>query len=150
MKSILLLFALILPSPPAGERQILRVHGIGDQIYLCGGSWTLKAPDAKLVSSENKMVGRHFAGPTWEWSDKSAVTGKVTATEPSPAADSIPWLLLTVVRHEGNGFFSRVTSIQRIKTKGGKAPASGCDAAHSGMERRVAYEADYVFYAKDN
>jgi hypothetical protein len=42
---------------------------------------------------------------------------------------------------------SRATSIQRLNTKGGKAPASGCDAAHAGQEVRVPYSADYLFYA---
>jgi len=54
---------------------------------------------------------------------------------------------VNIVGHEGSGVLSRATSIQRINTKGGKAPASGCDAAHVGQELRVAYSADYVFYA---
>ena len=32
-------------------------------------------------------------------------------------------------------------------TKGGKAPATGCDAGHAGQEVRVPYSADYLFYA---
>jgi hypothetical protein len=39
-----------------------------------------------------------------------------------------------------------VTSIQRLNTKGGKAPASGCDAAHTDQELRVPYSADYAFF----
>jgi hypothetical protein len=42
---------------------------------------------------------------------------------------------------------AQVTSIQRINTKGGKAPASGCDTTHAGQDLRVAYSADYVFFA---
>jgi hypothetical protein len=51
-----------------------------------------------------------------------------------------------VVSHEGNGVLSRVTKIQRLNTKGGKAPASGCDSIHAGQEVRVPYSADYLFY----
>jgi hypothetical protein len=42
---------------------------------------------------------------------------------------------------------SRASSIQRVNTQGGKAPAPGCDASHIGQEVRVAYSADYRFYA---
>jgi hypothetical protein len=42
---------------------------------------------------------------------------------------------------------SRATTIQRLNTKGGKAPASGCDASHVGQEVRVPYSADYLVYA---
>jgi len=138
--------------PPANEQLLLQVHAKGDQVYTCKGdaaqaAWTLKAPDAQLFDKDGKPFGKHFAGPSWEASDGSRVTGKAVANVPSPDADSIPWLLVNIVGHEGSGVLSRATSIQRINTKGGKAPASGCDAAHAGQEVRAAYSADYLFYA---
>jgi hypothetical protein len=138
--------------PPAGEQLLLQVHAKGDQVYTCksdGGqfAWTLKAPDARLFDKEGKLFGKHFAGPSWEANDGSRVTGKAVANSPSPDGDSIPWLLVTVVSHDGSGVLSRVTSIQRVNTKGGKAPATGCDASHVGSEIRVAYSADYRFFA---
>ena len=42
----------------------------------------------------------------------------------------------------------KVTSIQRINTKGGRAPSSGCDADQLGKEVKVPYSADYYFYAR--
>jgi len=51
------------------------------------------------------------------------------------------------VDHAGSGVLSPVTSIQRVNTKGGKAPATGCDAASANKELRVPYSADYLFYA---
>ena len=138
--------------PPANEQLLLQVHAKGDQVYTCKGdaaqaAWTLKAPDAQLFDKDGKPFGKHFAGPSWEASDGSRVTGKAVANVPSPDADSIQWLLVNIVGHEGSGVLSRATSIQRINTKGGKAPASGCDAAHAGQEVRAAYSADYLFYA---
>jgi uncharacterized protein DUF3455 len=138
--------------PPSGEQLLLQVHAKGDQIYTCkadGGqfAWALKAPDAQLFDKDGKPFGKHFVGPSWEANDGSRVTGKAMANAPSPDADSIPWLLLTVVSRNGDGKLTRVTSIQRINTKGGKAPASGCDAAHAGQEQRASYTADYVFFA---
>ena len=137
---------------PANEQLLLQVHAKGDQVYTCKEgvtqfAWTLKAPDAQLFDKDGKPFGKHFAGPSWEASDGSRVTGKAAANAPSPDADSIPWLLVSIVGHEGSGVLSRATSIQRINTKGGKAPASGCDAAHAGQEVRVPYSADYLFYA---
>jgi Protein of unknown function (DUF3455) len=138
--------------PPAGEQLVVQVHAKGDQIYTCkedGGqyAWTLKAPEAQLFDKSGKPFGKHFAGPSWEASDGSRVMGKAAANAPSPDADSIPWLLLTVIGRSGEGVLAHVTSIQRINTKGGKARASGCDAAHAGQEDRAAYSADYVFFA---
>jgi|SRR5208282_3430840 len=138
--------------PPAGELLLLQVHAKGDQIYACKEgvtefAWTLKAPDAQLFDKDGKLFGKHFAGPSWEASDSSRVTGKAVANVPSPDADSIPWLLVNIVSHEGNGLLSRATTIQRVNTKGGKAPASGCDSTHAGQEVRVPYSADYLFYA---
>ena len=138
--------------PPANEQQVLQLHAKGDQVYSCKvdgpqPGWTLKVPDAQLFDKDGKVFGKHFAGPSWQASDGSRVAGKAAANAPSPEADSIPWLLVKVVSREGEGVLARVTSVQRINTKGGKAPASGCDAEHAGQEVRVAYSADYVFFA---
>jgi hypothetical protein len=138
-------------SPPAGERLFLAVHAKGDQVYTCKEgvtefAWVFKAPEAQLFDKDNKPFGKHFAGPSWEASDGSRITGKVVATARSPDPDSIPWLLLKVVSQNGNGILSHATSIQRIHTKGGNAPISGCDSAHAGQEARVSYTADYLFY----
>ena len=137
--------------PPPGETLLLRVHAEGDQIYSCredGGqfSWTLKAPDAKLLDKDGKLFGKHFAGPSWEAQDGSRVTGKAIANAASPDANSIPWLLLNVVSHSGEGVLAHVTSIQRLNTKGGKAAGAVCDAAHAGTELRAPYSADYLFF----
>jgi Protein of unknown function (DUF3455) len=138
--------------PPTNEQLLLKVHAKGDQIYTCKSdaaqfTWTLKAPDAQLFDKDGKPFGKHFAGPSWEANDGSRVTGKAIANAPSPDADSIPWLLVNVISHDGSGVLSSVTTIQRLNTKGGKAPATGCDASHVGRELRVPYSADYLFYA---
>jgi hypothetical protein len=137
---------------PANEQLFLQVHAQGDQVYTCKSdaaqfTWTLKAPDAQLFDKDGKPFGKHFAGPSWEANDGSRVTGKKVAEAASPEADSIPWLLVNIVSHDGKGVLSRATTIQRLNTKGGKAPASGCDASHVGQEVRVPYSADYLFYA---
>lgn len=137
---------------PVDEQLILQLHGKGDQIYTCKSqsalfSWSLKAPDAQLFDQKDQLFGRHFAGPTWQANDGSRVTGKAAATVASPDAESIPWLLIKVINHDGKGILSRATTIQRLNTKGGKAPANGCDPDHVNQEVRVNYSADYFFYA---
>ncbi len=136
--------------PPAGQELFLKLQGKGDQVYVCKAdatppAWTLKAPDAQLFK-DGALFGKHYAGPSWESSDGSKVVGKAAANVPSPDAASIPWLLVNVVSHEGKGVLERANYIQRLNTKGGKSPASGCDAAHAGQEIRVAYSADYLFF----
>jgi hypothetical protein len=141
-----------LPQPPADEQLLLQVHAKGDQVYICKSdaaqfTWTLKAPDAQLFDKDGKSFGKHFAGPSWEANDGSRVTGKTVISSPSPDANSIPWLLVTILSHDGSGVLSRATSIQRVNTQDGKAPSSGCDPSHIGQEVRVPYSADYRFYS---
>lgn len=138
--------------PPPTEKLFLQVHAKGDQIYTCKAdgaqfAWALKAPDAQLFDKDGNPFGKHFAGPSWEANDGSRVTGKAVANTPSPDADSVPWLLVNIISHEGTGVLSLVTYIQRLNTKGGKAPSCGCDAARANAELRVPYSADYLFYA---
>lgn len=140
-------------TPPPGAKLLLHVQAKGDQVYTCQAenaqySWTLKAPDAELFDESGKSIGHHFAGPAWQLSDKSQVTGKVVARVNSTNADSIPWLLLTAVDHTGSGLMNQVGTIQRLNTSGGKAPDTGCDAEHVGDESRVPYSADYYFFSR--
>ena len=138
---------------PAGEEVILLAHATGSQIYTCQAgadgkfSWTLKAPEAELRDGKGQVIGQHSAGPTWTLKDGSAVTGKAAARADSPDPGSIPWLLVNVVSHAGKGRLDNVTTIQRVHTQGGQAPADGCDASHRDAETRSSYAADYYFYA---
>jgi hypothetical protein len=139
---------------PAGEEVILQAHASGSQIYVCQAgtegkfAWTLKAPEAELHDQQGATIGRHYAGPAWKDNDGSEVTGKAAARVDSPDADSIPWLLVTVTGHSGNGVLSRVTTIQRIHTKGGQPPAAAeCNSSKRNAEVKIPYTADYYFYA---
>jgi len=139
---------------PAGEEVILAAHATGVQIYVCQAGaeqkfgWVLKAPEAELTDSTGKTIVHHFAGPTWKHVDGSEVKGNLVAKQDAPKTDAIPWLLLAAASHTGEGILSRVTSVQRIHTEGGLAPAANtCDASANGKESRSAYAADYYFYA---
>jgi Protein of unknown function (DUF3455) len=105
--------------PPAGSKLVLRAHAQGNQIYTCQQnaytfSWGLKAPDAQLTDDSNRVIGRHFAGPTWQLNDGSQVLGrpvaKVDATEPN----AVPWLPPSTI------------SIQRIPRRSGLYVSAAC------------------------
>jgi len=138
---------------PAELRIMVYAHATGSQIYTCQAAtdgkftWILKGPDAELRDRKDKIIGHHSAGPTWKLTDGSEVTGKAVAHVDALDPDSVPWLLVNVVSHAGNGLLGRVTTIQRVRTHGGQPPATGCDASHANAETKSSYTADYYFYA---
>jgi hypothetical protein len=133
-----------------GEAVVLTAHAEGAQVYECkAGSdgklaWAFREPIATLLV-DGKTVGRHYAGPSWEHSDGSAVAGKAIGTAPGATASDIPWLKLEVISHRGSGVLSSVTTVQRINTQGGKLEGA-CDKA--GTYRSAPYSAEYVFLRK--
>ena len=141
---------------PAGNKLIFHAFAKGVQIYRCTPdkadtnrfSWTFVAPEADLYAhvNDSRRVGRHYAGPTWESTDGSKVVGLKLQQADSPDPAAIPWLLLRPASDSGAGIFHKLSFIQRVYTKGGKAPATIADRAHSGQEVRVAYTAEYFFY----
>ena len=114
-----------------GTTIVLSAHAQGSQVYSCKAgtdgklTWTFVEPVAALTAG-GKVVGRHYAGPTWEHIDGSAVVGKV-------------------ISHRGSGVLAGVTTVQRINTLGGKLEGV-CDKA--GDSRSMPYAADYVFLRK--
>ncbi len=133
-----------------GEKVVTTLHAEGAQIYECKAdaagklAWIFREPIATLFA-DGKTVGRHYAGPNWEYADGSAVTGKVTASAPGISANDIPWLRLNAVAHRGTGLFDAVTTVQRINTHGGSLTGP-CEK--SGGFFSAPYSADYVFLRK--
>jgi hypothetical protein len=133
-----------------GETVVLTLHAEGAQLYECKAgadgklAWAFREPTAALMQ-DGKTVGRHYAGPTWEHNDGSAVVGKVAASAPGATPGDITWLKLEVVSRRGSGILSEVTTVQRINTVGGKLDGA-CDKA--GAWRNMPYSADYVFLCK--
>jgi hypothetical protein len=144
-------------APAADQDLSFTLNASGVQIYNCkttstGYAWTFIAPDADLFLAHNDqtIVGHHFAGPTWEFEDGSTVVGKKAAAA-SVDPNSIPWLLLLAVGHNDvDGRMTDITSVQRLSTSGGNAPATGCDPDHVGAEADVPYTATYYFYVTRN
>jgi hypothetical protein len=139
---------------PAPETVTAKASARGAQVYECQRgddaryAWKLVGPDAVLTDASGAPFGKHYAGPTWEALDGSKVVGVVKEKADAPRAGAIPWLTLTAKSTEGTGKLAKVTSIQRVDTVGGVAPAGGCDAGSSGTRQGVPYEATYYFYSR--
>jgi Protein of unknown function (DUF3455) len=130
-----------------GQSPVVTVRAAGAQIYECTAgkdgklTWVFREPIASLILDDN-TVGRHYAGPTWEYADGSAVTGKAVGNAPAATANDVAWLKLEVVDRRGNGTLADVATVQRINSDGGVL-AGACDQV-DGL-RSVPYSADYVF-----
>jgi hypothetical protein len=126
------------------------VSATGVQVYTCtrnpaGATAGSSRTDAQLCDPQNRPVGKHYAGPTWEGLDGGKLVGEVKTSMPAPVDKAVPWLLLDAKSHEGSGAFTQAQAIVRMGTTGGTAPGDGCDQARAGQEMRVPYTAIYVF-----
>jgi hypothetical protein len=131
-----------------GEAVVLQVHAVGAQIYECRAdtsgktAWQFREPIASLFVDE-KTVGKHYAGPSWEVQG-STIVGKAAGKAPGATAKDIAWLKLDVTDQHGEGPLKGVSTIQRIDTAGGNLEGA-CEA---GDLRPEPYAADYIFLKK--
>jgi hypothetical protein len=123
------------------------VHAEGVQIYECKTgsdnkmSWQFREPLATLLKGDT-TVGRHFAGPSWQFADGSSIKGKVAGQASGATLNDIALLRLDVVEHRGDGALSKATMVQRLDTKGGVF-SGACD--QPGAMHLEPYTASYVF-----
>src|SRR5690349_18088359 len=144
--------------PDASESLAMVVAAEGVQIYECLAAkqqpgayeWAFVAPEAELFDASGKEIGKHYAGPHWEAADGSKIVGSVKAQSDARRPQAIPWLLLTAKSDGAPGFFSNITSVQRVNTVGGVAPPTGCSQSAAGTLVRMPYAADYYFFARVN
>ena len=141
---------------PNGNTRVATFYAEGVQKYkaqqIAGSDpvvyqWVFVAPQADLYDATNAKIGTHFAGPTWQLSAMDSIYGQQYSppkTAPSPDAGSIDWLLLKPkAGTTPTGIFADVSYIQRIATKGGKAPATPPLSANETVD--VKYKAVYRF-----
>ena len=122
---------------PGGNTRVATYYALGVQKYKArvkAGSdpvsyeWVFVAPQADLYDITNAKAGNHGAGPFWTISPLDSIFGQQFSparSAPSPDPESIDWLLLMPkIGTTPTGIFADVDYIQRIATKGGKAPLS--------------------------
>jgi Protein of unknown function (DUF3455) len=148
------------PNLPAGNARAATFYAEGVQRYkakpVAGTNqfeWTFVAPKADLFDVTNKKVGTHSAGPTWQLLGSTTDSIYAQAFTPaktaaSPDANSIDWLqLMPKTGKTPTGLFTNVSYIQRIATKGGKAPLTAPANATDSID--VPYTAVYRFTRKN-
>ena len=122
----------------------------GAQVYECKAgadgelAWAFREPIATLLF-DGKTVGRHYAGPNWEYSDGSAVVGQAVGTAPGSVAIDIPWLKLDVTSRRGTGILVRRHDSAADQHDGRKTQWRLRQGGHLCS---VPYSADYVFLRK--
>jgi hypothetical protein len=145
---------------PEGNRRVATYYAVGVQKYKArekAGSnpvsyeWVFVAPQAELFDSANAVAGIHGAGPFWTLSVADSIFAQhfiPAKTAPATDPESIDWLLLMPkAGTTPTGVFTDVDYIQRIATKGGKAPLTPPVNANQTVE--VKYKAVYRFTAKN-
>jgi hypothetical protein len=124
-----------------------QVAGSDPAVY----QWVLLAPKANLYDANNQKVGTHTVGPTWQLSASDSIYGQQFApakSAASPDQSSIDWLqLMPKTGTVPTGIFANVSYIQRIATKGGKAPATAPLNINDTID--VKYTAIYRFTKKN-
>ena len=154
---------LTIPAPvsvpenlPNGNTRVATYYAVGVQKYkarIRAGSdpvvyeWVFVAPDANLYDNTNGRIGHHGAGPFWTISPADSIFAQhFTPARTAPGEDpgSIDWLLLMPkTGTTPTGIFADVDYIQRIATKGGKAPLVAPTSLSQTAE--VKYKAVYRF-----
>jgi hypothetical protein len=142
---------------PAGERSVDRIASRGVAVYECrakagdpaGAAWVYVSAEADLIDANGRKIGRHaFPPPLWESDDGSRIAGEIKARADAPSPGAVPWLLVATRSTGGEGRLSKATSLQRVNTAGGAAPAAGCNTTSLGSKERVSFTADYVLFTK--
>ena len=135
---------------PAGNAPYMQAHAIGAQVYACaatadGPKWQFVEPQAILYDDHARLIGIHFAGPTWQTRDGSQVkAAKRRRRDRRPDRDPV-----AAAQEDARppGRLAATTYVQRLNTRGGLEPAaSKCSTATVGNERKVLYTADYRFW----
>ena len=106
----------------AGNKVFFATHAIGVQIYPCnatatGYAWGASTPRANLYNRYGKLIGTHFAGPSWQLKNGSTVVGSVV-DRATVDATAIPWLLLSATPTSA-GHLKRTTFIQLARRPAG-------------------------------
>ena len=153
--------------PP--DQAFLLGHATGFQNYECQPvdslgrvDWTLFTPQATLFDDQNEQIITHFNSPnpdeatrvvraTWQDSADTSMVWAAAVVVVTVDPNAIPWVKLVRVGSRvgptGGTTLSDTTFVQRVNTRGGLAPSTGCDQLPDvGKKAFVPYTADYFFY----
>lgn len=134
---------------PSTHEPTLQLASRGVQIFRCekrdvGTVWVFRQPQAELLDSSGKAVGRHGANFSFEHDDGSRLVSTIAAYDEASKPTDLRWLLLTT-RSFGKGALESVSHVQRVNTSGGMPPVR-CEASQLNQLLRVDFTSDFVFY----
>ena len=135
---------------PSTQVPTLQLASRGVQIFRCEkrdagpAVWVFRQPQADLLDTGGKAVGKHGANFSFEHDDGSRLVSTITAYDEASKPTDLRWLLLTT-RSFGKGALENVTHVQRVNTSGGMPPAR-CEASQLNQLLRVDFTSDFVFY----
>lgn len=134
---------------PSTHLPMLQLASRGVQIFRCekrdaGFVWVFRQPQADLLDSSGKAIGKHGANFSFEHDDGSRLVSTITAYDEASKPTDLRWLLLTT-RSFGKGALENVTHVQRVNTRGGMPPAR-CEPGQLNQLLRVDFTSDFVFY----
>ena len=135
------------------EQLAFRLRGNGVNVYQCKTTvanpevyaWYFVAPDATLYDGSHEVARMTSPNQMEALSDTTSVSGFVRAAQSAGPSD-LPWMRASALANGDSGLFAGVTSYQRVNTRGGAAPTTGCSADNVGEEARIAFDADFYFY----
>lgn len=134
---------------PSTHQPALQLASRGVQIFRCEKRegellWVFRQPQAELLDSSGKTVGRHGANFSFEHDDGSRLVSAIAAYDEADKPTDLRWLLLTT-RSFGKGALENVTHVQRVDTAGGMPPAR-CEPTQLNQLLRVDFTSNFVFY----
>ncbi|MBC8118862.1 MAG: DUF3455 domain-containing protein [Burkholderiaceae bacterium] len=134
---------------PSTHQPTLQLASRGVQIFRCekrdnGAAWVFRQPQADLLDSGGKTVGKHGANFSFEHDDGSRLVSTIAAYDEASKSTDLRWLLLTT-RSFGKGALESVSHVQRVNTHGGMPPTR-CEASQLNQLLRVDFTSDFVFY----
>jgi Protein of unknown function (DUF3455) len=134
---------------PAPNQAFLVGHAVGTQNYVCQPShilgrvdWVLFTSQATLFDDQSAQIITHFFSPnpdeggviaraTWQDSRDTSTVWAQSIASATVDSDAITWVKLQVAGKRlgptGGIALSGSTFVQRLNTKGGLAPATGCE-----------------------
>jgi hypothetical protein len=134
---------------PSTHQPTLQLASRGVQIFRCekrdtGPAWVFRQPQADLLDSSGKTVGKHGANFSFEHDDGSRLVSTIVAYDEASKPTDLRWLLLTT-RSFGKGALENVSHVQRVNTAGGMPPVR-CENSQLNQLLRVDFTSDFVFY----
>jgi len=139
---------------PTSEEPAFVLTAQGAQLFECkpneaGDSyaWKFVSSDVQLFDGARSVATQTSPTQMESTADRTSVVASPLSSQDA-GSGNLPWASFSAQATGDTGLFAGVTRILRVNTRGGVAPADGCDAGHTGTSTRVPFAADYYLYKR--